>query len=65
MIHQCSIGELLTSHAYMHHDHEGCDALKHYAALKGLLNKQFINTPCNLTTVDESDIAYKYNEVIS
>ena len=35
-MHQRSTGELLTRAAFMHHADQGSDALKHYAALKGL-----------------------------
>ena len=31
-IHECSPGELLARAAFMHHDHEGHNVLKHYAA---------------------------------
>ena len=40
MMHECSIGELLTGAAFMHHNDKGHDALKHYAALKGLSHMQ-------------------------
>ena len=36
MMCECSTGELLAGAAFMHHDDQGHDALKQYAALKWL-----------------------------
>ena len=36
MMCECSTGELLASAEFMHHDHQGHDALKHFAVHKGL-----------------------------
>ena len=36
MMHESSPGELLARAAFMHHDDQGHDALRHHAVLKGL-----------------------------
>ena len=38
MRHECSHGELPARTAFIHHDGEGHNTLKHYAALKGLIS---------------------------
>ena len=37
MMHECSTGELLSRAAFMHHDDQGHDALKHHVVLKELM----------------------------
>ena len=37
MMHECSTGKLLARAAFMHHDDKWHNALKQYAALKGLI----------------------------
>ena len=34
MMHECSIGELLTRAAFLHHDDSGHDTVKQYVALR-------------------------------
>ena len=38
MMHECSPGELLLMAAFMHHEDQGHDALRHDAVLKGLIS---------------------------
>ena len=42
MMLECSTGELLARAAFMHHDDQGHDALRHDAALKGLMARKHI-----------------------
>ena len=50
MMLECSIGELLAGKllaraAFMHHEDQGHDALRHHTALKGLMSSQLDWTP--------------------
>ena len=52
MMRECSTGELLARAAFMHHDDQGYDALRHDAVLKGLKRLLYVS----IMMIDEHQV---------